>query len=450
MTAPDGRGLDAPGARPRVRDGAERSLLLVIVSFIVAVVGTRWFLQATGYPQVGGGELHVAHMLWGGLALVIAALLGLVVSAAWVPTVMAILTGAGTGLFIDEVGKFITASNDYFYPLAAPLIYGLVLALALVFLLVRHRDGGTPAVRRPARVSAWEEAHLSRRRYRRMLVALLLLVGLGWLASLALFLALDSATLSSLIDTVARVPGDRVERPTEPVFYYPRGRRPRGRWPAPGDGCRRPGAGPREPGRRLGHGGTRHRPHGRRAREPLRGAGLGHRLHDRPRRAPVRGPPLPEPVPGVRLARTVGGPDGAEHAMTDAAPARGQQIVMLLAASGRRLTVHIGEVLDSADLATNVPVLVLCEIALRGPLRPRDLLEPTHLTSGALTKHLDHLEQLELIERSFGTVKGDRRGSLVSLTAKGQRAADAIGQAVEERLDEITSLRDELDRLLGD
>ena len=212
--------LDAPGARPRVRDGAERSLLLVIVSFIVAVVGTRWFLQATGYPQVGGGELHVAHMLWGGLALVIAALLGLVVSAAWVPTVMAILTGAGTGLFIDEVGKFITASNDYFYPLAAPLIYGLVLTLALVFLLVRHRDGGTPAVRRPARVSAWEEAHLSRRRYRRILVALLLLVGLGWLASLALFLALDSATLSSLIDTVARVPGDRVERPTEPVFYF--------------------------------------------------------------------------------------------------------------------------------------------------------------------------------------------------------------------------------------
>jgi DNA-binding MarR family transcriptional regulator len=132
------------------------------------------------------------------------------------------------------------------------------------------------------------------------------------------------------------------------------------------------------------------------------------------------------------------------------APARGQQVVMLLAASGRRLTVHIGELLGNADLATNVPVLVLCELALRGPLRPRDLLEPTHLTSGAMTKHLDHLEHLGLIERSFGTVKGDRRGSIVSLTAEGQRAAETIGRAVEERLEDIVALRDELNLLLGE
>jgi hypothetical protein len=136
-----------------------------------------------------------------------------------VPTVMAILTGAGTGLFIDEVGKFITASNDYFYPLAAPLIYGLVLALVLVFILVRHREGASPAVTRPARVSAWEEAHLPQRRYRRLLVALLLVTGLGWLVSMAIVLAIDTPTLRQLIESVATVPGDRVERPTEPVFY---------------------------------------------------------------------------------------------------------------------------------------------------------------------------------------------------------------------------------------
>ena len=392
---------------------------------------------------------------------------------------MAVLTGAGTGLFIDEVGKFITASNDYFYPLAAPLIYGLVLAFVLIFLLVRHRDGGAAAVRRPARVSAWEEAHLSRRRYRRVLVALLLLVGLGWLASLALFLALDSASLGSLIDVVARVPGDRVERPTEPVFYLLEaavlaagGVLLLAAAVALGLGRESLGVASATVGLVIALTAG--------ALVSLYveqvsaiGSTIAHA-------ALLFGVLHQEPVPGVGLARSVGGADAAGHAMTSGptahhdrahrardhmpapvpptpaaidttnAPDRGQQIVMLLAASGRRLGVHIGEVLDNADLATNVPVLVLCEVALRGPLRPRDLLEPTHLTSGALTKHLDHLEQLELIERSFGTVKGDRRGSLVSLTAEGQRAAEAIGRAVEERLDDITRLRDELDRLLGD
>jgi len=202
-----------------IREGAERYLLLTVVSFVVAVVGTRWYLQATGYPQVGGGELHVAHMLWGGLLLVIAALLPLVVAAPRALTASAVLAGAGTGLFIDEVGKFITASNDYFYPLAAPLIYGLFLLLVLLFVILRRRPRSEPAVTRPATVSRWEEAHLPRRRYRRILVALLAIFGLTWLASLVIFVALDPAVIRDLIDTAVNVPGDKVERPDDPFFY---------------------------------------------------------------------------------------------------------------------------------------------------------------------------------------------------------------------------------------
>jgi hypothetical protein len=202
-----------------IRQGAERSLLLVIVSFTIAVVGTRWFLDLTGYPQVGGGELHIAHMLWGGLLLVVAALLVLVVDAPWVMPMAAIGTGAGTGLFIDEVGKFITASNDYFYPLAAPLIYGLLLVLALVFLLVRHRSGGQAAVVAPARVSGWEERHLPRRRYRRLLVAVLMVYGIGWLLSMVVYLLLDTATVRGLIATITSA-ATRIERPSEPLYYW--------------------------------------------------------------------------------------------------------------------------------------------------------------------------------------------------------------------------------------
>jgi hypothetical protein len=211
-----GRG---PGRHLPIRRGAERYILLTIVAFVVAVVGTRWYLQATGYPQVGGGELHVAHLLWGGLLLVVAALLPLVVAAGWALTTSAVLVGAGTGLFIDEVGKFITASNDYFYPLAAPLIYGLLLALVLLFVLVRLRPGGTPAVVRPGPVARWEDAHLPRRRYRRLLVTGLALIGLGWVLTLVLYLAADPDTIRDLIERAVNVPGDRVERPDDPLFY---------------------------------------------------------------------------------------------------------------------------------------------------------------------------------------------------------------------------------------
>ena len=50
-------------------------------------------------------------------------------------------------MFIDEVGKFITATNDYFYPAAAPLIYGVfLLTILLYFELGRHADN-SPRIR---------------------------------------------------------------------------------------------------------------------------------------------------------------------------------------------------------------------------------------------------------------------------------------------------------------
>jgi hypothetical protein len=54
----------------------------------------------------------------------IAVLLPLVLSNLWAIQASALLGGVGIGLFIDEVGKFITQTNDYFFPPAHSLIYG--------------------------------------------------------------------------------------------------------------------------------------------------------------------------------------------------------------------------------------------------------------------------------------------------------------------------------------
>ncbi|HEY70544.1 MAG TPA: hypothetical protein G4O08_08180 [Anaerolineae bacterium] len=130
--------------RPVQREGAERYLLVTLISFAASVAATRLFLELTGYPQLGGGELHIAHVLWGGLLLFVAALLPLIFANRWAYLLGALGAGLGVGLFIDEVGKFITQTNDYFYPAAAPLVYAFFLLTVLVYLQVRRSHAHTP------------------------------------------------------------------------------------------------------------------------------------------------------------------------------------------------------------------------------------------------------------------------------------------------------------------
>jgi hypothetical protein len=130
--------------RPVQREGAERYLLVTLISFAASVAATRLFLELTGYPQLGGGELHIAHVLWGGLLLFVAALLPLIFANRWAYLFGALCAGLGGGLFIDEVGKFITQSNDYFYPAAAPLVYAFFLLTVLVYIQVRRSHAHTP------------------------------------------------------------------------------------------------------------------------------------------------------------------------------------------------------------------------------------------------------------------------------------------------------------------
>lgn len=115
-----------------------------LVSAVTAVVGIRAYLYATGYPQVGGGKLHIAHMLWGGLLMTIAlGMLLLFQSTVWKP-IAAVVAGFGFGTFIDELGKFITSDNNYFYKPAAALIYLIFVGLFLLARWIQNQGRLTP------------------------------------------------------------------------------------------------------------------------------------------------------------------------------------------------------------------------------------------------------------------------------------------------------------------
>jgi hypothetical protein len=106
-----------------------------LVTAVLTVLALRVYLAAANYPQLGGNGLHVAHVLWGGLlmAVAIGILLSLLTPAS--QFVAAAIGGAGFGLFIDELGKFLTSDNNYFFKPTASLVYAIFI---LFFLAVRE------------------------------------------------------------------------------------------------------------------------------------------------------------------------------------------------------------------------------------------------------------------------------------------------------------------------
>ena len=128
----------------RALDGG-RNMQLMVLAGIVTVLVTRAYLAATGYPQVGGGSLHIAHALWGGLLMLVGLVVALLFADRLARLVTALAGGIGIGLFVDEVGKFITRTNNYFFAPAAGVMYLLFAALVLLVTRVRTRRRASPA-----------------------------------------------------------------------------------------------------------------------------------------------------------------------------------------------------------------------------------------------------------------------------------------------------------------
>jgi len=132
------------GWRP-VRNVDSGSLLEnFLIYAVAAILGIRLYLEATGYPQVGGGGLHIAHMLWGGVLMVIAIVFLLAFLGKTIVRLSAVLAGLGFGIFIDELGKFITSDNDYFYQPTFAVMYVIFIVLFLWFRAIDRRRTLSP------------------------------------------------------------------------------------------------------------------------------------------------------------------------------------------------------------------------------------------------------------------------------------------------------------------
>jgi hypothetical protein len=147
---------------------ARRNLDTFLVCAVLSWLGMRVLLGASGNPQVGGGGLHISHMLWGGALMLAGIVINFLYLGRYGQRLIAILTGLGFGLFIDELGKFITSTNNYFYKPATPIIYSVLVLLYLFFQLM---DRQRQVTSREELVNAldWTKEALIRRGDRRAL-----------------------------------------------------------------------------------------------------------------------------------------------------------------------------------------------------------------------------------------------------------------------------------------
>jgi hypothetical protein len=103
-----------------------------LVSSASAIILLRIFLNLANYPQIDPGGLHVAHMLFGGIIMMLSIIAQLIFLDREIRHATSITGGIGFGIFIDEIGKFITRDHNYFYRPTFAIIYVIFISIFLI------------------------------------------------------------------------------------------------------------------------------------------------------------------------------------------------------------------------------------------------------------------------------------------------------------------------------
>ncbi len=126
---------------------------IFLVSAVSSLLLIRALLGITSYPQLGAGKFHIAHMLWGGFLMMIALIILFEFLNKESKRLAAVVGGIGFGAFIDELGKFITSDNDYFFQPTVALIY---IIFILIFFSARVLERYLKASNRDYAINALE------------------------------------------------------------------------------------------------------------------------------------------------------------------------------------------------------------------------------------------------------------------------------------------------------
>lgn len=111
---------------------AERLQENFLIASISSIFFIRFFLFLTDYPQFTSHGLHIAHMLWGGMLMLVAFIMLMSFLSRTATNIAVVVGGIGFGIFIDEVGKFVTSDNNYFFRPSFAIIYVIFILIYVI------------------------------------------------------------------------------------------------------------------------------------------------------------------------------------------------------------------------------------------------------------------------------------------------------------------------------